>query len=105
MGPVLMGGNCERGKVPSPWELPSPAERSAGIERELHGLRGERSSWIAAGRTERREKDQHRGTWPLPCTPQPKTHVCWCARGVGTGTWASVGRPGERTGVAYAETT
>ena len=43
MGPAPLGGSCGRGKVPAPWEAPSPA-RSAGTEGELQSLKGECSS-------------------------------------------------------------
>ena len=39
MGPVSLGGNCERRKVPSPWEPPSLVGRSTGTDRELQRLR------------------------------------------------------------------
>ena len=35
MGPVPLGGSGKRPKVRSLWKCPSPAERSAGTEREL----------------------------------------------------------------------
>ena len=100
MGPAPLGGSCERGKVPSPWELPSPAGRSAGTERELQRLRGECSNQLTAGR---RERDQHTWSWPPCCTPQPKTCNSWYEWGLGAEAWASVDRPGERTGSGSAE--
>ena len=83
MGPVPLGGSCEKGKVPSPREPPSLAGRSARTEREIQRLRGECSSWTAAGKTER---DQYRGSWPNPCAPQPKMSICWCMQGLGAET-------------------
>ena len=53
MGPAPLGGSCERGKVPLPWEPLSTVGRSVGTERELQRLRGEHSSQLVAGRTER----------------------------------------------------
>ena len=53
LGPVPQAGSCERGKVPAPWEAPSPSGRSMGTERELCRLRGEYNNWFVAGRTER----------------------------------------------------
>lgn len=47
--PAPLEGGCERGKIPVPWEA-SQAERLAGTEAELQSLRGECSSWWAAGR-------------------------------------------------------
>ena len=32
MGPALLEGSCERGKVPAPWEALSSAGRFAGTE-------------------------------------------------------------------------
>ena len=49
---VLLGGTCERGKIPSPWETPSPARISAGTERELQKLGEECGSWLGVGRTD-----------------------------------------------------
>ena len=91
MGPVPLGGSSDTGKILSPWEHPSPLRDQLG---QKGSFRGECSSQIAAGRTER---DQHRGSWPPPCTPQPEIHVCWFSQGLGAETWASADRPGERT--------
>ena len=101
MGPVPLGGSCERGKVPSPWEPPSPAGRSARTEREIQRLRGECSNRLAAGRAER---DQHRWSWPPCCTLQPEMRICWCAQWLGAETRVSADRPGEGTGVGCMET-
>ena len=38
MGPAPLQGSCERGKLPSPWEAPSPVRRSAGTEGELQKM-------------------------------------------------------------------
>ena len=46
-------------------------------QRELQRLRGECSSWLAAGRT---EIDQQRQSWPPRCTHQLETCVCWYGR-------------------------
>ena len=52
MGPTPLGGSCERGKVPSTWEPPLLAQRSAGTYGELEWLRicsrGWCGSWLAA---------------------------------------------------------
>jgi len=39
MGPVPLGGNWERRKVPEPWEFSPPAGRSVGTEEELLSLK------------------------------------------------------------------
>ena len=66
MGPVYLEGSCGRGKLPSSWECPSPAGRSARIDRGLERLRGECSSRPVAGRAER---DQHNGPGQLTVLP------------------------------------
>ena len=70
-------GNCERRKIPSPLEASSPARRSTGTEREFQRLRREWSSQFVAGRIDR---DQHRGSMPPHCIPQPRcasVGACW----------------------------
>ena len=51
-GFLTLEGSCGRGRVPAPWEAPSPSGRSTGTERELCRLRGEYNTWFVAGRTE-----------------------------------------------------
>lgn len=80
---------------------PFSSGRIAMTEREFQRLWGEYSSWFAAGSTER---DQHRGSWPPCCTPQPEMHICWCMWGLGAKTQALVDRPGERSVVGCVET-
>ena len=64
--PAPLEGGCERGKIPVPWEASSQAERLAGTEAELQSLRGECSSWRAAGRA---EGEHHEWSVPTPCCP------------------------------------
>ena len=101
MGLLPLGGSCERRKIPSPWEPPSPAGSSAGTDRELQKLR-EYSIRLAAGRTER---NQHRWSLPRCYTSQPETAACWCSWWLGGETRASVDRPRERTWFGCMETT
>ena len=58
----------------------------------------------AIGLQQAEQRDQHRGSCPPPCTPQPRT----CIHGVHGGwvlkAWASVDSPGERTGLCCTET-
>ena len=69
MRPVPLGGSCERGNVPTPWEAPSWEGRSAGTEGELQSLRGKCSSqFVAAGA----EGEIHRWSVLLSCIPQPE---------------------------------
>lgn len=96
MGPAPLGASCGKGKFPSPWEVPLLLRISARTERELQTLRGECSSWFAAGRT---EGDLHRQSWPLGCCCQPEMHVGWCTWGLDAKIQASDERPGERTGL------
>ena len=99
--PATLGGSCARGKVPSPWEALSLARGPASTEKELHRLRGERSCWLAAGRT---EKELLRRSWPSHSSPQPETCTCWCPQGQGGVTQASGDRTRERTGTGCTET-
>ena len=52
MGPGILGGISERGKVSLPRELHSILGSSAKTERELQRLREECSRCLLAGRTE-----------------------------------------------------
>ena len=64
MGVCPLGGNCERGKVPSPWEPPSPAE----TEKELQRLRIESSCQTVAGQRETNTHGPcHFIAGPRPC--------------------------------------
>lgn len=38
MGPAPLQGSREKGRLPSPWEAPSPVRRSAGTEGELQKI-------------------------------------------------------------------
>ena len=98
MSPAPLEGGCERGKIPVPWEA-SQAERLAGTEVELQSLRGECSSWWAAGRA---GGERHKWSVPPPCCPQLEVCIYWC--GLGAGTWASEIQPRERTGAGYVKT-
>ena len=84
VGPAPLRGSCEREKFHSPWEGPSPAVRWAGTEGELQSLRGEWSSWIVVGRTER---DLQRRSWPSHCSPQ--LEASWWLVSAGPGCWNS----------------
>ena len=99
MGPCTLGKSYERGKVPSPRESPSLVGTWAETERELQRLRGECSTQLAGGRTER---DQNKGPMPPPCTPQPEICVCWCMQGLGAEIQASEDRHRETTGVDWS---
>ena len=77
MRPMPLGGNYEKGMVPSPWEPPSSSEKSAGTDRELQKLRGECTSRLVSDRA---EKDQHRWSLPTCYTSEPKSCPCWCVQ-------------------------
>ena len=61
MGLASMRGSCERGRIPSPWELPSLAGRSTRTERELKRLRQEYGNYPV---TFRMERDKYKQFWP-----------------------------------------
>lgn len=86
---MSLGGICERRNVPSLWEHHVLTRRSARIDREPHILRGEYSSWLAAGRTERDKDRPH-------CTSQPETGVYCCVKWLGAETQTSTDRPRKR---------
>ena len=78
MGPVPLGGSCERGKVSIPWEVPSLSGRTAGTEGDLWSLGKECSNQLVQGKVER---DLHR--WSVPTgTPQPETLFLWGGQGL-----------------------
>ena len=96
MGPVPLGRSCERGKVPSPWEPPSLAGRSAGIVRELQRLK--RTVWeVASGQAVYKEASTD-SPWHIATLPRPK-HMpgCWNSGFIGQ-TWGedSVWLHGDR---------
>ena len=99
-GPAPLGGSCERGKFPSPWEAPSPVGRSAGAEKELQRLGGEHSSQFAADKTETCTED----LCYLVQSPAQEVCLLVCGVGLGAKTGASEEKPGERTGVGCMET-
>lgn len=72
-----LGGSCERGKVLSLWASPSPAGRWVETDRGSE----ERG---AAAFQQRGQREQHRHSRPVSCTPQSKrcmlVHMgaqCW----------------------------
>lgn len=77
MRPMPLGGNYEKGMVPSPWEPPSSSEKSAGTDRELQKLRGEYTSRLVSDRA---EKGQHRWSLSTCYTSEPKSCPCWCVQ-------------------------
>ena len=101
MGPAPRGGSCEGGKVPTFWEVPSRAGRSAWTEGELQSLKGECGYQCAEGRM---ESDLHRLLTPPPCASQPEvlTHQCWWR--LGAEAQASEVTARERTRVVRVET-
>ena len=90
-----LGGSYKGGKTSATWEASSLARRSARMEGEPRGLRGERSGLFVAAGAE--EEKRHRQSVP-PGTPQPDVQVHWSWQGRGAGTQASGIRSGERTG-------
>lgn len=66
MGPVPLGGSCERGMVTTHREGPSLAERPARIERELWNLRS-----TATGLWRANRRKSCKVIWCQP--PQPDT--------------------------------
>ena len=80
MDAVPLGKSYKRGKVPTLWDVPSPARRSARTEWELQSLRGEHSNCFVAARMKR---DLHRRSVPVPHTLQPETHISWFRWGLG----------------------
>ena len=52
IGPVCWGGTCEGGKVPTPWEGSSLAEKLDWTEGEFSSLKQESSNWFVEGKME-----------------------------------------------------
>ena len=71
------------------------------MEGELRSLGGEHSNRFVEGNTER---DLHRGSALLPCTPQPETLLCQCGWGLSAEAPASEDGPRERTRAGCGET-
>lgn len=90
----------KRVKIPSPWEAPLLPESSA---RKKGNFRVSEES-TAARSCQAEDRNQHKGSWPPPCFPQPETSIFWCTQGMGTETLDSEIRSRERTQVACTET-
>ena len=101
MGPVPLGGSCERGKVSTYWEVASLVDKPARTEGEYWSLRGEHSNQFAEGKAER---DLHTRSVTPPSTPQPETLIHWRGMGLGAEARASEVRPGKGIGVGCVET-
>ena len=55
------------------------------------------NTWFVAARMER---DLHRGSMPLPCAPQPETHICPCGWGLDAEAQALEIRTARQLGLA-----
>lgn len=84
MEPVLLGGNCERGKGPAPWEVPS-----WGDQLEQRGSFGALAHAATVFAPARAERDMHRQSVPPLCTHHAETHVYQCGWGLGREAQAS----------------
>ena len=73
MGCLPLGGSYKGGKTSATWDASSLARRSARMEGEPHGLRGERSGLFVAVRAE----GELNGWSVPPGTPQPDMQVHW----------------------------
>lgn len=95
-GPGPLGGSCEGRTVPSPWEPPTTAGRSAGAEGSFRGS----EERVAAGLRQKEQREtrahcpQHR-----PALPSSRRFCC-CVQEMGAETRASADRPGETTAVS-----
>ena len=93
-----LGGSCERGKVPSPWESHSPAGRSVETNRGSEDR-------VAAGFQQRGQRENSTDTLgQCPALPSPRHVYAGAHAGLGAESWVSANRPRERTGVVSTET-
>ena len=76
MRPAPLGGNCERRKIPSPWEPPSLAGKSGRTDRELQKLKRRVQSWLTALQDKERPAQTVRDT--SPHFPAPEAHLLTC---------------------------
>ena len=107
MRPVSLEGSCETENVPTHWQFPSVAEKSAGADRKIQRLREKCNNQLTVGRTEK---------VLVACyTSHPMMCAYWCKVGLGRQTqgedlhqltgvsWAWADRPKGRTCIGCIE--